>query len=375
MRRGPFQIGEKVQFTDRKGKRITVQLGKGSVTQTDHGLIRHDDVIGSVPGGIVVTVSALRPLEVGRKTQKSSRRMGGWEYTAMRPRMIDYSLSMPRGAQVMYPKDIAQVISLGDIRTGARVLESGGGSGAMTLALLDAVGPSGQVTTIERRAEFAKISAANIELYFGKLPQWWAVDVHDFDEGAASLPATYYDRIMFDMLDPWNRLEQAERVIAPGGVLVAYVTTTTQMSRMCEALRATHHWTSPDVVELMERTWKAEGLAVRPDHQMIGHTGFLVVSRAMAPGAEALTKRNRGTKDVYTDVDDLPEAARQSEIEDLELRDISDRKVRKVLRDLGDQLGVLRATQQPASDPGATESAQPARLVDDGVPYNEKKSD
>jgi tRNA (adenine57-N1/adenine58-N1)-methyltransferase len=370
MRRGPFEVGEKVQFTDRKNKKITVQLEAGSTTQTDHGLLRHDDVIGAVPGSVIVTVSALNPakrLDASRggvvKTIKNSRRIGGWEYTAMRPRMIDYSLSMPRGAQVMYPKDIAQVISLGDIRDGARVLESGGGSGAMTLALVDAVGPEGRVLTIERRPDFAQISSANIELYYGCKPSWWSIEVDGFDEGAARLEAGSFDRIVFDMLDPWNRLEQAERVITPGGVLVAYVTTTTQLSRTCEGLRASGAWTNPEVEEILERTWKVEGLAVRPNHQMIGHTGFLVVSRAMAPGVKALERKRRATKDVYTDVDDMPsgdvaDGVTGSEnpshdLDDLELRDISDRKVRKVLRDLDTQLKVLRAENDTPSESSA----------------------
>ncbi|MCI1983996.1 MAG: tRNA (adenine-N1)-methyltransferase [Bifidobacteriaceae bacterium] len=344
VRRGPFVAGEKVQFTDRKGKKVTVQISAGGLTQTDHGLLRHDDVIGMTPGSVIVTVSALNPEKSHAKTIKNSRRIGGWEYTALRPRMIDYSLSMPRGAQVMYPKDIAQVISLGDIRRGDRVLESGGGSGAMTLALIDAVGETGEVRTIERRPEFARISAANIELYFGRRPEWWTIDVDGFDEGAARLADASYDRIVFDMLDPWNRLEQAERVIAPGGVLVAYVTTTTQLSRMCEGLRGSGRWTAPEVQETLERTWKVEGLAVRPDHQMIGHTGFLVIARAMAPGVHALERKRRATKDVYTDVDEIPQETREAEFEDLELRDISDRKVRKVLRDLTDQLKVLHDT-------------------------------
>lgn len=352
MRRGPFEIGEKVQFTDRKGKKITVQLGEGGITQTDHGLLRHDDVIGRAPGSVVVTVSALSPGNATRNTLKNSRRVGGWEYTVMRPRMIDYTLSMPRGAQVMYPKDIAQVIGIGDIREGARVLESGGGSGAMTLALIDAVGPEGKVLTIERRPEFAEISSANVELYYGSMPAWWRIDVNGFDEGAAGLENGSFDRIVFDMLDPWNRLEQAERVIASGGVLVAYVTTTTQLSRMCEALRASHRWTDPQVSELLERTWKVEGLAVRPDHQMIGHTGFLVVSRSMAQGTAALERKRRATKDVYTDVDSVSDEQVGEDFENLELRDISDRKVRKVLRDLHDQLGVLheRGGEQPRND-------------------------
>lgn len=354
--RGPFQVGEKVQFTDRKNKLVTVQLVAGSVTQTDHGLIRHDDVIGTLPGSVIVTVSALNPAKEHSKTIKNSRRVGGWEYTAMRPRMIDYSLSMPRGAQVMYPKDIAQVLSVGDIRSGSRVLESGGGSGAMTLALVDAVGSDGEVLTIEQRADFATITASNVELYFGSEPPQWKIATDDFDHAAVSIPDGYYDRIVLDMLDPWNRLEQAQRVIAAGGVLVAYVTTTTQLSRLCEGLRATGRWTSPQVMELLERTWKVEGLAVRPDHTMIGHTGFLVVSRAMAPGMRALTRKRRATKDVYTDVDSQEPADRQEELEDLELRSISDRKVRKVLRDLGNQLNVLHAARGSDTDSTDTHS-------------------
>ena len=162
------------------------------------------------------------------------------------------------------------------------------------------------------------------------------VECRNLDEISEAV-ACRVDRIMLDMLDPWNRLEQAYRVIAPGGVLVAYVTTTTQMSRMAEALRESEHWTAPQIQETMERNWKAQGLAVRPDHQMIGHTGFLIVSRAMAPGYDALRKRDRATKDTTTDIDSLSVEEREASLEELELRDISDRKLRKVLRDLDEQ--------------------------------------
>ena len=155
---------------------------------------------------------------------------------------------MPRGAQIMYPKDIAQVIQLGDIRTGMRVLESGAGSGAMSLNLLDAVGPDGQVTTIELRPEFARVAEANATLYYGARPQWWTLLVGDFDSRAAGLPEHWFDRIVLDMLDPWNRLDAAWRVLAPGGVLTAYVTTTTQISRLAEALRESGHWTEPQIL-------------------------------------------------------------------------------------------------------------------------------
>ncbi|MDF7641606.1 tRNA (adenine-N1)-methyltransferase [Bifidobacterium sp. ESL0784] len=370
-RRGALQAGEKVQFTDRKGKKITDQLVVGGSTQTDHGIILHDDVIGSSEGVIITTVTSKREVQVSGDTPghdkpkpwKAARAIGGWDYAVMRPRLADYVLSMPRGAQIMYPKDIAQVIQLGDIRSGLNVLESGAGSGAMSLNLLDAVGESGHLTTIEMRPEFAKIAEANATLYYGKRPQWWDLLTGDFDSvagklaekiqslsssdsnGGDDLNSNYasqpFDRIVLDMLDPWNRLEEAYRVIAPGGVLIAYITTTTQMSRFCEALREAGCWTEPEVQETFERTWKAQGLAVRPDHQMIGHTGFLVVTRAMADGFSALHKRDRATKDTVTDIDSLTPEQQADRLADLELRDISDRKLRKVLRDLGDQLDYL----------------------------------
>lgn len=353
-RSGVLRVGEKIQFTDRKGKRITAQLVSGGVTQTEHGLICHDDVIGQSEGVVITTVSAKResqqtivdPSKSSNKPWKAARAIGGWDYVAMRPRMVDYVLSMPRGAQIMYPKDIAQVIALGDIRSGMRVLESGAGSGAMSLSLLDAVGECGKLTTIELRPDFARIAESNATLYYGKRPEWWNLLTGDFDSVAKTLDAHSVDRIMLDMLDPWNRLEQAHRVIVPGGVLVAYVTTTTQMSRMAEALRESGVWTEPEIQETLERTWKAQGLAVRPDHAMIGHTGFLIVSRAMAEGFSALKKREHGTKDTVSDIDDMTAEERAEQLEDLSLRDISDRKLRKVLRDLDVQLAQLPQNSQ-----------------------------
>lgn len=371
MRTGPLQAGEKVQFTDRRGKKITDQLVPGGTTQTEHGLILHDAVIGTSEGSVTVTVSAKRESQINArhperdsgKPWKGTRAIGGWQFAVMRPRLADYVLSMPRGAQIMYPKDIAQVIQLGDIRSGMSVLESGAGSGAMSLNLLDAVGESGRLTTIEMRPDFARVAEANATVYYGRRPEWWDLLTGDFDTVAAGLEAHSFDRIMLDMLDPWNRLEQAYRVIAPGGVLVCYVTTTTQISRLAEALRESSVWTEPDIQETMERSWKAQGLAVRPDHQMIGHTGFLVVSRAMAEGFDALRKREHGAKDTTSDIDAMTPEERAAQLEDLELRDISDRKLRKVLRDLDRQvaaLGVATAGADPAGDAqaGGTAAAE-----------------
>lgn len=364
-RSGVLRVGEKIQFTDRKGKRITAQLVAGGVTQTEHGLICHDDVIGQSEGVVITTVSAKRetqqtvvdPSKSSNKPWKAARAIGGWDYVVMRPRMVDYVLSMPRGAQIMYPKDIAQVIALGDIRSGMRVLESGAGSGAMSLSLLDAVGECGKLTTIELRPDFARIAESNATLYYGKRPEWWNLLTGDFDSVAKTLDAHSVDRIMLDMLDPWNRLEQAHRVIVLGGVLIAYVTTTTQMSRMAEALRESGMWTEPEIQETLERTWKAQGLAVRPDHAMIGHTGFLIVSRAMAEGFSALKKREHGTKDTVSDIDDMTAEERAEQLEDLSLRDISDRKLRKVLRDLDVQLAQLPEDSQ-SQDLQDSQSAQ-----------------
>ncbi|MBI0126964.1 tRNA (adenine-N1)-methyltransferase [Bifidobacterium sp. W8101] len=365
LRRGPLSVGERVQLTDRRGRRLTVMLEPGGLTQTDHGLLPHEAMIGLPEGSVVVTISADKWRQMRHKQDadtdteapdrakpwKSSRGIGGWAFTVMRPRLEDYILSMPRGAQIMYPKDVARVILLGDIRPGMRVLESGAGSGAMSLGLLDAIGPEGKLTSIERREEFARVAMGNATVFFGHRPAQWDLRTGDFDTLAADLPEDEFDRIVLDMLDPWNRLQQAYRVMAPGGVLTAYVTTTTQLSRLAETLRADGRWTEPEIMESLERSWKADGLAVRPEHEMIGHTGFLLTSRAMAPGQEALRKHVRATKDYRTDVDQGRPPAKSNglgheremvDLEDLELRRVSDRKLRKVLRDLDHQVRTLQ---------------------------------
>ena len=368
LRRGPLSVGERVQLTDRRGRKLTVMLEPGGLTQTDHGLLPHEAMIGLPEGSVVVTISADKWRQMHHKQDadtdteapdrakpwKSSRGIGGWAFTVMRPRLEDYILSMPRGAQIMYPKDVARVILLGDIRPGMRVLESGAGSGAMSLGLLDAIGTEGKLTSIERREEFARVAMGNATVFFGHRPAQWDLRTGDFDTLAADLPEDEFDRIVLDMLDPWNRLQQAYRVMAPGGVLTAYVTTTTQLSRLAEALRVDGRWAEPEIMESLERSWKADGLAVRPEHEMIGHTGFLLTSRAMAPGRQALRKHVRATKDYQTDVDQGRPPAKSNglgheremvdleDLEDLELRRVSDRKLRKVLRDLDHQVRTLQ---------------------------------
>ncbi|MFD0705016.1 tRNA (adenine-N1)-methyltransferase [Alloscardovia venturai] len=341
IKRGPLTAGEKVQLTDRKGHMLTFQLVSGGSTDTQHGQILHDSIIGQSEGRVIETIAGTSRKDVDSshrpgKPWKSSRRIGGWQYTVLRPRLADYVLSMPRGAQIMYPKDIATVIELGDIRPGMRVLESGGGSGAMGIHLLEAVGESGELTTIEMRSDFARICEANATLFYGERPQWWRIIAGDFDSQAPQLQDNYFDRIVLDQLDPWNRVDEVHRLIAPGGVLTCYVTTTTQLSRLVEHLEQSGQWTVPHVQESLERNWKVDGLAVRPEHSMIGHTGFLVFARAMADGFTALKKRDRPNKDTTTDIDEAG-----INVSELELRDMSDKKLRKVLRDLDTQIRTL----------------------------------
>jgi tRNA (adenine57-N1/adenine58-N1)-methyltransferase len=272
-RRGPFQPGDRVQLTDPKGRMHTVLLEPGKIFHTHRGGVAHDDLLGR-PDGSVVTSS------------------GGTAYLALRPLLADYVLSMPRGAQVIYPKDAAQIVAMGDIFPGARVLEAGAGSGALTCSLLRAVGPSGQVTSYEVRPEFAEIARRNVESFFGAPQPNWTLRVGD----VAGCDDTGFDRIILDMLTPWEVLDVVERGLVPGGVLIGYVATTPQLSDLVEALRERGGFTEPRAWESLVRDWHADGLAVRPDHRMIAHTAFLVSSRRLAPGVVAPPRRRKPSK-------------------------------------------------------------------------------
>jgi tRNA (adenine57-N1/adenine58-N1)-methyltransferase len=188
------------------------------------------------------------------------------------------------------------IVGVADIYPGARVLEAGVGSGALTLSLLRAVGESGSVHSVERRQDFADNARANIENYFGNFPKYWKLDVGSVQE--QSFDETY-DRVILDMLAPWECVTMAAEVLRPGGVFLAYVATTTQLSATAEALKADGHFTEPESSETIVRGWHHEGLAVRPQQRMIGHTGFLIQSRRMAPGVEVLARRRRPAKGAY----------------------------------------------------------------------------
>ena len=313
-RRGPFAAGDRVQLTDPKGRRHTVVLEPGKSFFTHRGSLSHDDLIGR-PDGSVVTSS------------------GGTPYVALRPLLADFTLAMKRGAAVVYPKDAAQIVAMADVFPGARVIEAGAGSGALTCWLLRAVGDCGSVTSFERRADFAEIARRNVAGFFGTVPAAWRLVVGDFaappgpppgterndpgtgteptgapGQAARPLSADNADRVILDMLAPWDCLDAAARALLPGGVICCYVATTTQLSRTVEALRAQGHFDEPAAWESLVRGWHVDGLAVRPDQRMVGHTGFLVTARRLADGVTPPPRRRRPAKGAHPgEGDEAPE--------------------------------------------------------------------
>ncbi|MCB0917701.1 MAG: tRNA (adenine-N1)-methyltransferase [Actinobacteria bacterium] len=272
-----FAAGDLVQLTDPRRKLHTITLEPGAVFHTHRGAVRHDDIIGA-PEATVVASS------------------DGTDYLALKPILEDYVLSMGRGAAIIYPKDAASIVGLAGLRFGSRVLEAGAGSGALTLYLLSVVGPQGTVTSYEARPEFADVARRNVTKWFGHEPPNWtlvpeALPAHPVVTGA--------DAVVLDMLEPWECLEAAWHSLAPGGRLVCYVATTTQLSMTVESVRASGRFTEPRSTESLLRTWHLEGLAVRPDHSMNGHTGFLTVCRRLGDGVTLPVRKRRPAPGAY----------------------------------------------------------------------------
>jgi tRNA (adenine57-N1/adenine58-N1)-methyltransferase len=263
-----------VQLTDPKGRRHTVLLEPGAQFHTHRGALAHDDLIG-LPEGSVVASAA------------------GTQYLALRPLLADYVMSMPRGAQVVYPKDAAQILMWGDIFPGARVLEAGAGSGALTCSLLRAVGERGTVTSYEARADHAEHAERNVERFFGAAPPNWQLRVADLSTHPADQPM---DRAVLDMARPWELLPTVSAALVAGGVLTVYVAATTQLSRTTEALREAGCYTEPQAWETLLRPWHVVGLAVRPEHRMVGHTAFLLTARRLAEGVVPPTPQRRPSR-------------------------------------------------------------------------------
>ena len=281
--RGPLREGEWVRLVDQKGRKHNFELVAGKRFFSNKGHLDHDDMIGR-DEGFTLTSSA------------------GGQYLVFRPLLNEFVVSMPRGAAVVYPKDAAQIVALADIYPGARVVEAGAGSGALTCSLLRAVGPWGKVTSFELREEFAEVAKRNVDQFFnapeGRTHPAWDLRLGDLKEGLPQLDGQV-DRIILDMLDPWNCIDAAADALVPGGIVCAYVATTTQLSRVVETLRVHGGFTEPQPWESLVRDWHVEGLAVRPGHKMIGHTAFLVTARRMAPGERPPRKTRRPAPGAY----------------------------------------------------------------------------
>ena len=273
-RTGPFRDGDKVQLTDPKGKHYTFALVAGKQFHTHKGAIEHDELIGG-PEGVVVT-----------STQRSA--LPGAASTFERLRLVDATrrhgrLSKGRRAD----RSIRRHLPRCSRRRGRRRIWR-------THLFATAGGwRRGHVTSYERRDDFATIAGANVTAFFGQPHPAWTLRVGDLVETLTDEPA---DRVVLDMLAPWECIDAVARVLVPGGVCCVYVATTTQLSTVVEALRAHTGFTEPDSFETMVRGWHVEGLAVRPNHRMIGHTGFLVTTRRMAPGVSAPPRRRRPAK-------------------------------------------------------------------------------
>lgn len=277
MKTGPLQAGERVTLTDSKGRRKSVLLKEGGIWHTTKGAVSHDDLIGG-PEGVTITS------------------VGGMQYLALRPLMSEYMVAMPREAAVIYPKDAAQILMWTDIFPGARVLEAGVGSGALSIALLRAIGAEGKLHSYERRQQFADVAASNVENWVGGQHPAWELTVGDLVEVIDDEPI---DRAILDMLAPWECIDAVGERLVAGGVICCYVATATQLGRVADTLRAHGGFTEPHATETTVRDWHAEGLAIRPGHGTSGHTGFLIISRRLAEGQSAPMRKRRPAPGAY----------------------------------------------------------------------------
>ncbi len=255
----PLSVGEPVLLIDRKRRSYLIWLKEGSAYDLRGGRVDHDALIGRPDGTHIETSRGERML-------------------ALRPTLADYVLSMPRGAQVIYPKDLALITMLADVYPGATVVEAGTGSGALTMTLVRAVGPTGRVFSYEVRPEFQATATRNIARYLGETPTL-ALRMHDITTGIPDRPA---DRVVLDLPEPWRVVAPAIDALRLGGIFLAYLPTIVQVQQTVEALAASRAFALIDTVEALLRPWHVEGLSVRPAHRMVAHTAFLVAARRVA---------------------------------------------------------------------------------------------
>ena len=253
----PFVAGESCLLYDVRGRQYLLTLKPASSFQFDKGTLAHASIIGA-PEGATLRSSKDSPL------------------VAVRPRLADYVLKMKRGAAVLYPKDAGPLITWADVAPGDTVLEAGTGSGALTLALARAVGPQGRVVTVERREDHATHAQRVIEGFRGEIPDVIDFRVGDVVDVVAEAQA---HRIVLDLPEPWEVVDAAAEHLPGGGTFACYVPTVPQVQSVRDALDATRTFVEAETFEIMMRGWTIDGRSVRPDHRMVGHTGFLTVAR------------------------------------------------------------------------------------------------
>jgi tRNA (adenine57-N1/adenine58-N1)-methyltransferase len=254
---GPFEPGERILLVDQRGRRYLVRLRAGETWHSHGGGVPHDLLIGSSEGTVV-------------------RSATGMAFHAFRPRMADFVLKMPRGAQVVYPKDVGAILVEADVVPGADVLEAGTGSGALTMALCRAVGAEGRVVSYELRPEFQAKAAENIEAYLGKLPAWLELRGGDVREVANT--GETFDRVILDLPEPWAVLDALSSALPPGGIVCGFLPTTGQVQQFVLAMRD-RGYEHLETFEVLHRSWHVTDRSVRPEQRMIGHTGFVTVAR------------------------------------------------------------------------------------------------
>ncbi|HEU5393868.1 MAG TPA: tRNA (adenine-N1)-methyltransferase [Candidatus Methylomirabilis sp.] len=258
----PFTPGDRVLLTDPKGRRYLVVLQPGQRFSSHLGFIPHDDLLGRPDGSLVTSTLGAR-------------------FTAFRPLLAEYVVKMKRGAQVLYPKDLALICMWADIYPGATVVEGGAGSGALSLALLRAIGPTGRLITYEIREDFLAQARRNVEGYLGQVPNW-ELKLADLYAG---IPEGPVDRIILDLPEGWRAVEPAAKALRAGGLLLAYFPTVPQVQQMAEALARQPLFLPPEIFEALLRPWQAVGPSVRPHLRMVAHSGFILVSRRLAEPA------------------------------------------------------------------------------------------
>ena len=315
--RGALRAGDKVQITDPKGRLHTIVLSPGKIFHTHQGQLFHDELIGQPEGSVVHSAA-------------------GVPHQVLRPTLEDFTLSMPRGAAIIYPKDAALIVGMGDIYPGATVCEAGLGSGALTMALLRAVGTTGTVHSFELREDFATLAAHNIDDFFGQTPPHWSYTVGNIAE---ELPTQWapesVDRIVLDMLNPWDVIPAITTSLRPGGMLICYVATVPQLSRTAEAVRNSGLYAEPTGVESLVRSWHLKNLAVRPEHRMIAHTGFLLFARRLASDTSPMVRHSRTQTGEPDEADTAAWFEPEMTAESLGQRTSSPKKMRRLTRDAG----------------------------------------